>query len=519
MEPSSLILRLTTLRRTIRRRLLAYGLCVVAAGGVASFLTVVAFDWFLGFPPLLRVMVAGLFLAGLVGATRHWIIQPLRAPIRLADVAACLEARWGTFNDQLLSTVDFLEREQNDAGSGSMMRRVIDHTERIIQDVPLESALSLKPLVIRGGVMVFSVATFLGILLMAPAWAHTGLHRYLEPWGGIDWPRSVLIQPLTGDRTVAVGESVTIRMAVRRGLNDTLRGVVHLREPDGRVTVLAMQRGDDETFHATLDAMTTDLAYWFEAGDDTTRPTPHTLHVVRRPEVVEVLATVEPPPYAANQAVRVQDVNDGPVPAPVGGHIQIALRASKPIRTTSTESTVGLRTETGAWIPLTVDTSDATKLSTRFEVVHDVHFHVELQDEHGFENRGASIYSILATPDQPPTVTIVEPTSFTELTPQGTVTLLIRVEDDFGIARLDVESTVVGDDKIQTIPLTDRLEVVRKDDGLEGSAIYEWRIEPLSLRPGDVLLYKAVARDNDATGDGAGQVSRRINDDGSMVKN
>ena len=46
-----LLERLSSLRGNVRRRLVVYGVCAVAAGGVVSFLTIVALDWLLWLPP------------------------------------------------------------------------------------------------------------------------------------------------------------------------------------------------------------------------------------------------------------------------------------------------------------------------------------------------------------------------------------------------------------------------------------------------------------------------------------
>ena len=506
MPPSQLIDRLTTLRTAIRVRLVAYGVCTVLAAAVAGFLIIAVLDWLLRLPPLLRIAVAGVAVAALVGATFRWVHRPLQARLGIDEIAARLETHFGTFQDRLLSTVNFMEHR--DAGSEGMTQQVIANTEQVIKNVPLESALSLRPLMLRSAMLVVSVAVLSTVLLVSPGWARVGLYRYIHPWGEIEWPRDVSILPLTGDRTVAVGESVTVRMNVQRGLHDALRGVVHLREPDGGITTLAMQRDLDNTFYATIDAVTTDLAYWFEAGDDNTVRSPYGIRVVRRPQVVEALAAVEPPPYASSQGTRVHDLSDGPVNAPIGGQVQVTLRASKPIPPDSAGTSVGLRTETGELIPLTIDLEDHHRLLSRFEIRSDVHFRVELRDAEGFENRAATRYSVLAIPDTPPTVTIVEPRAVTELTPKGSVPLLIRVEDDFGIARLTLEAEHVGGGGSHTVPLTDRLRLARDDDGVEGIVRYPWSVAPLSLSAGDLLIYQAVATDNRTSPEGEGQVGR-----------
>lgn len=526
-QPNVIVAYLTALRKTVRRRLLGYGLFAALAGGVTSFLTVVTLDWLFWLPPALRMFGGILFVAGFIGALIHWVVRPLRARLGIDELAAELERRFEALQDRLSSTVNFLEqaaepsplsdgsRNQTVPGSATMMRQVIADTERVIQGLPLGAALSIRPLAIRGVIFAAGLAALAAVMLVAPQWARTGLNRYVDPWGAVEWPRNVAIVPLTGEQTVALGESATVRMEIQRGLHDALRGVVHLREPDGRTQMLALQRDQDGTFYTTVDAIAEDLEYWFEAGDDSTERRPSKIHVVRRPEVIEALATLSPPPYAKTSAIRVADLTDGSVSAPVGGYVTIMLRTSKPIQSQSavgrpdpTGEVVGLRTENGELIPLAVDQEDARQLSCRFEVTQDLIFRAELRDEEGFANRGATAYTIRATPDSAPTVTVLEPTAMTELTPTGSVRLAARVEDEFGVVGLELHIEGPGEGKASDVPLSGYLRTVREDDGVEVLASYLWSVESLALTAGDLLTYQLVAEDNHAGPDGHGQLGR-----------
>jgi len=497
---------LIALRKTIRRRLVGYGLFAVLAGGITSFLTVVTLDWLFWLPSTLRFFGSILFVAGFIGALLHWVVRPLRAKLGIDALAAELERRFETLQDQLSSTINFLERR--DAGSATMMRQVIADTERVIRSLPLGAALSIRPLVSRGVVFGGGIAALAVVLLAAPQWARTGIVRYVHPWGDIEWPRNVAIVPLTGGQTVALGESATLRMEIQRGLHDALRGVVHLRETDGRTQVLALQRDPDGTFYTTVDAITENLEYWFEAGDDSTRRQPSRIRVVRRPEIVEALATIEPPPYSKSVASRVVDLTDGSVAAPTGGFITIALRTSKPIPPDPTEKIVGLRTDNDVLIPLAVNPGDSRQLSCRFEVTQDMTLRSELRDEEGFANRGATTYTIRATPDGTPTVTVLEPTAMTELTPTGSVRVAARVEDDFGVVAIELHIEGPSEGKTSTVPLSDSLRTIREDDGVEVLASYLWSVGSLALSAGDLLTYRLAAEDNHFGPDGRGQVGR-----------
>ncbi|UCE60291.1 MAG: hypothetical protein JSU63_00790 [Phycisphaerales bacterium] len=516
VERSNLIKRLSAIRTTVRRRLVAYGMCAVGSILVASLLVIFAFDWLLRLPAALRVLVAVVFLIVFVGATLRWIVKPLQAEFRLDSIAARLERHFVHLQDRLTSTVDFLQQGAAQAeafGSASMMKQVVANTDQLVKDVPLESALSFRPLATRGMLLAVSIALLAGVLFSQPGWLQTGFYRYVYPFGEIEWPRNVQILPLTAMQTVALGESVSVRMEIGRGLHDDLRGIVYLRSRNGSVASLAMQRDRDGSFYAAIDTVTEDLDYWFEAGDATTERNPFTIRVVRRPAVVEALATVEPPPYASSHPVVTQDLADSSVEAVIGGYVTVGVLASKAIPSDQAELPVGLRLEPtdgragpGALIPLLVDSQNPRRLRSRFEVVGDMDFRVELRDEEGFENRRATRHSINAIPDAPPKVAIVEPKSVIEMTPQGTLRLVVQVEDDFGISALDLRSERPADGQVYSQSLTDRIAAAEEGGKVKGMVEYEWSVEDIDLAPGDVIVYRASATDNYPGAEGAGQV-------------
>ncbi|MCH8251566.1 MAG: hypothetical protein IID36_03840 [Planctomycetes bacterium] len=509
MEDSQLISRLRRIRRTIRLRLVLYGAFSVSAGGLAAFLFVVALDWALWLPALLRIVSGVLFVAGFAGAMRYWVVRPLRAKLGIDEIAGRLERHFGQLEDRLTSTVDFLQRQ--DAGSPAMMRRVVANTDQMLADLSLESALSFGPLVRRGVAFVLCAAVFAAVLVWSPDWARTGLFRHIHPFGAIEWPRNVRIVPLTFDQRVAVGESTTVRMKIGRGLTETLRGIVHVREPDGTVSELAMQRVGD-TMHTTIDRVTTDLEYWFEAGDDNTRARVFTIKAVHRPEVVDVVATIEPPPYVTNRTQRVEVLGADPIDAPIGGTVHIDVQTSKPIAHKTDPPVVGLRLTGGELIVLGFTSDDRRQLSGRFEVVEDLEFRIELIDDAGFRNRGSETYAIRALPDAAPTVTVLEPISMTEVTTQGSLRLLVRVDDDFGITDLNLVVRRIRRSSEKspktTTPLAYVVVPTGRLDEFQAIAEFVWAFSGLDVSPGDVLAYTIEATDNLPAAAGGGQIGR-----------
>lgn len=496
MQKAQFIQRLERFRGSVRRRLVGYGLLAVPAGGLAATLTVIFLDWALVLPATLRIIVTGFFFLGFLLATHRWIIQPLRAKLDVPRLAHRLERHFPELREQLSSAVNFVH--QPDAGSPALVQHMLHQTDRLLENLKLEQAVSAKPLATRGILLGAGVLALAGLALAAPSWLRTGVHRYLAPYGPVEWPRSVSIVPLTGDLTVAVGESATLGMRIERGLTDNLRGLVHLRESDGTIVTRALQREPDGLFRATIDSVADDLQYWFEAGDDSTEKEPRTIQVVRRPVVVEALASVEPPPYATRRTPREHDLASGSVRAPHGGTVTVSVRSSKPIGVDPATgmSLAALATENQGRIPLQSSSQHPHELSTRLTVEGDVDFRVELVDETGLTNHGSPRYSIQAVSDAPPTVTVMEPRAESEITTGGSVNLVLRAEDDFGLS--DFRLVAIRESDGQTTETSLSEEVHRLPESERGELLihHTWSAAGLGLTAGDRLVITAEAVDN-----------------------
>lgn len=494
---SALILRLRSMRTTIRIRLVLFGLLAVMAGGIGAFLVIVAFDWWLWLPGILRVFVGVLFFAGFAIATWYWIARPLAAPLRIEAIAGRIEQHFGELTDRLTSTVDFLRGTQSPAAP--MVRKVIQNTEHLVRDMRLEEALTIRPL-LRSGIAFASCVSLLAFVLVAfPSWAQTGWHRYTAPFGDTQWPRRVTILPLVTDEAVPLGESLTVRMKVVRGFHDHLRGVVKMRDAQGHVSAIAMRRGADETFATTIDAITEDLTCWFEAGDDSTIASPFAIRAVARPAVLEATVTIEPPPYAPNRPAHVHDLGADPVRAPIGGRATIEVVASKPVRAVDDQTASALLFDDGTAAALHFADDAHTTLRADLDIERDIRFRIGLVDEEGFENHDDQPRVLLAVADRPPVVTLERPTAMVELTPNGVLDMRVSVEDDYGVTSLTLLAKMPGASEEQAVSLTKKLAEVDGGDRVVSIAEHAWDFAPYALASGDVVTYRLVATDNRAT--------------------
>ncbi len=498
---SELMQRLDAIRRTAQRRLVVYGICAVASGGVYALLFILSVDWLFHLPPTPRMMTAFFFLLGFILATGHWIVRPMRRPVNVPEIAGRLEKHFKHLADRLSSTVSF--HQFADAGSPQLMRQVILNTEQIVAGIPLESVLTLRPIALRLALLVGSAGIIGAVYASSPGWMRTGLSRYLDPLGGVEWPTVVALVPESGDLRVPLGESATVRMQVVRGLSPTLRGVVHVMDADGHRSRLTMSR-DGDGFFAEIDGITSDLEYWFEAGDAHTRSAPGHIAVVQRPAVASALVRIYPPAYAADRPVVEQPLTAAPIEATIGSRMEFDIVSTKPVPTAAAGPGVGLLTQDDRLLPLDADPNDPATLHGSLTVTEDATFRVALIDDEGFTNRGAELHTIIARPDRAPTTAILEPRALIEATPRATIELLARAEDDLGVQSLQLR--IESPRGQTTLPLTLQSGSASPAERAIVTAELDLSLADLAPQPQDMLVLQTEARDRAPSDPPGGQV-------------
>lgn len=518
MSDSRLIERLTALRRKVRRRLVLFGVCSICSSVLAGFLLLVLLDWWLWMPPAVRLVVGLAFVAGGIAATVHWLIRPLREQVSISQLAAKLEEyHWplensseGLFEDRLSSTVQFLLGDQ--AGSEEMRRKVIANTDRIVRRIQFADALSSRPLLVRAASVGVILLALVLVVQVWPAFAATGARRYATPFSGLEWPREVEILSLSQDASVPVGEALTLRMRIVRGLSSTLRPMTYLRSPQGEISRLAMQREGEADYTCTVAPITEDLVCWFVAGDDETSDDAISIRVVRRPAITEALLAIVPPAYAPEAPTVVVDLDAGEIAAVKGSMLEVSLRTSKPIRSSdSSRAEAAIAFTSGDTAPLRFASGDSARrdeLEGTFKLDEDADFRFHVVDDHGFENHGARRYRVRAEDDQMPGVVLLEPRGVTEITPDGSVSLLVRAEDDFGINSMRILGRRLDSDEPFEIPLAHSVTPGPAGERVLALAEHVWQLAPLQLQPGAVLAFFAEASDNFAGTEGPPQIGR-----------
>jgi hypothetical protein len=249
--------------------------------------------------------------------------------------------------------------------------------------------------------------------------------------------------------------------------------------------------GELVPLRATLAALTVTLVIWLfaamRAGAPILPAIGHRDAVSAPPTLDAVDIAITPPSYAGRPPVALHD--PARIEVLAGSRIAITARAratTVALETMASRDTLAPRGP-GQFTSTLIATTDG---------------YLSLEPRTGSRMGARRLIGLSVLPDLAPKVTIKSPGHDVRL-PDGHRSLDIAIEasDDIGLASLRLHYTKVsGSGERFTfsegeVPLT-----VARSDGRTWSAHVTWKLDPLELGPGDMVVYRAIAADQRPNG-------------------
>lgn len=118
------------------------------------------------------------------------------------------------------------------------------------------------------------------------------------------------------------------------------------------------------------------------------------------------------------------------------------------------------------------------------------------------EGREAKFLSVIVVPDAPPVVRVPEPGKDLAISgTRGRIAIEVDAQDDLGLASLVVKFTKAsGGGEALTFTEGEVALTLDRVDGRHWRGRAEWVLDGLALSDGDVLVYRAIARDRNPNG-------------------
>lgn len=421
-------------------------------------------------------------VVGLAAALLAFVLIPVRRRIPDEAVAAEVERKYPALNERLLTTVTLANSPQAAGVSGAMVGHLARETERLSAPLNFAQAIPTRPVRLPVAMASALGLLFLGHTVIAPQAMQAWANRILHPGADIPIYANTKVRLTPEMPVVPRGESFSLDVTLGGRLTDT--AVLHYQfegASPAKTTLKPLPAAaSGETtrrFTCTFDDVQQNVTLYATAGDGHTNPL--TIRVEDRPTVLDVHLRLTYPDYMHRPAETL-DATTGNIVAPVGTRVQVETKANKLLA----DAHLLLNgKESGAWA---VENETARGSLT---VTKDQSYAVRLVDRNGWENLAPPQYTIRAQPDQPPVVRIEKPGLDMERTPQSVVSLRVVATDDYGVQSLGI-AYEIGTRK-GNLPLAGANG--QKEVAVGGA----WSLGSLALKPGEEIVYAAVAKDGD----------------------
>ena len=249
-----------------------------------------------------------------------------------------------------------------------------------------------------------------------------------------------------------------------------------------------------------MEAVARPFTFQVEAGDDQTEATA-SVAVVPPPSLEQVAVRLIAPEYTGLKPQTLA-VGNTQIRAVEGTRVEVQGRTNKPV------SRAQLRRGDAPAKPNRWRSPTAGRqVATAFTIKESQAFWVELKDTEGFPGQEVVRFDVRATKDEPPRVTINNPSHDRDVPAKATVPVEIAVEDDYGIqlVRLVYKVASGGSEPSRdgVLPLWAPTDPMAGAEALPPTrrqeVAYRWDLGSIpDLTPGTIVTIYAEARDFDS---------------------
>ncbi len=384
-------------------------------------------------------------------------LRPALQKWTLSRAAAQVEYSLPGVQERISSAVELSDEEEPQfRGSSQLVAHLVRQAEEDAAAVKPAEIVSNKGLIRWAIVLAPVVLAWLILTILKPLPIEAGLYRMLTPWR-LALPQALSqIAVIPGDATLAQGDDLEITAKisaeVARTNEEIGKATMVSKFPSGQTVGRTLEEAGLRQFTTKLENVQNGFKYMVstDKGDSPW----YTITVNPRPAIASLDLKYDYPTYTAI-ASRTELNRDGTVEALVGTKITLTVHATGgPLADTAEHknqiviqpTTVGDTTAEPIKVNLAKLTD--TDYAATFIVSTNATYYVELANSFNLTNKDIKHpHSIIAIPDQVPTIVIQSPAATVTVRPDDTVPVHYIATDDYGVA--SVEALIQVDEKAQ----------------------------------------------------------------------
>ena len=410
----------------------------------------------------------------------------LLRPLNDEMVARHVERRYPDLDNRLINAVLLQKERITDPVTRRLVVSQLDETVQAVRRYDMAGSTSPRPLWQWGrwaGALLLVVAVY---AIGFSRYFANAVRRYGAPHRFIPPITDTILTVVPGDAECLQGESLAVEAHVEGVLPETAH--VFYDEPE-EGTARKTMPFEGSFFSYKFVGLQRNFRYWVKAGDATSETFRVTVHT--RPNVQRLTITYIYPDYTGLPS-KTEESQTGNIRALVGTRVKLDVTADKPLgeaRLAIDYLVPGERPGDADSVQLPMGLPEPQRAVVEFEVQRSGQYRVMIADKAGVPNEPAA-RQLVALPDDPPYVQVIEPGKDVAAEPDAKVALLAELRDDFAVRSLDLFlQRGAGDnwEKLRSWPYSNATRQTR-----EGAVI---NLAQLQAKPGESLSYYFRASD------------------------
>jgi DNA segregation ATPase FtsK/SpoIIIE-like protein len=402
-----------------------------------------------------RVLLALITWALVIGSAIRFL-RPVLGRWSLSRAAMQIEQQQPGLHERLSSAVE-LSAETDPAFRGSPS--LIAHLMRQAEG----DAVAVKPeLVVSTDRIVRWALLFAPVLLawltvaLIPSTTKTamaGLYRVLMPWTDAlpALLNQVVVKP--GDVTLVQGDLIDISAHVSfdSASNREVRHATLVRKfENGQRLTDDMEMAGPRDYRIHFDDLQQTFSYMIATDQGDSSWFKAIVHP--RPQISNIDVRCDYPAYSGISAT-VASSREGGIEALVGTRVTLTIHTELPVVAEKSQVVIDEGTPDQLVLPLKQVAAGKSDYQVQLIVNHSGEYRINLSNEFDLTNKDEQPRSIVAQPDEVPTIVINSPEPQVTVRPDDTVPVKYIAADDFAVAK--IEAIVQADEQpAQTIPVT-----------------------------------------------------------------
>lgn len=488
------------LRRVARRHwyvLAAVGILkTLAAGLLALLAAAMLLGYFQSLWMPIRVALAGIAWIVVIGSAVRFL-RPALTRWNLSRAAMHVEARSPGFHERLSSAVE-LSAEADPAfrGSPSLIEHLLHQAEADVASVRPEQVVPTDRIT-RWALLIVPVLLAWMLLAILPSTAKptmAGLYRVLMPWRNALPPMLAQVVVSPGEITLVQGDSMPVAAQVTFTEDSRRAGhAVLIRQFDnGQKLSDEMEKSGPRDYRLQLNSLQQTFRYKVTTDQGDSPWFTATVHP--RPQINSIDVHCDYPAYTGLSATTVSG-RDGNIEAVVGTRVTLTVHTALPVVVEKSQIVIDEGTPDQLVLPLRQVAPDKPDYLAQLIVNHSGQYKVRLRNEFDLPNIDEPPRSIVAQPDDLPTIAIRSPEPKIRVRPDDTIPVKYEASDDFGIAKIEA-ILQVDDHPAQTVPVPFRTDDKRQAAGPDFSISVADLLKSQEITSADHITYQLKVTDN-----------------------